>query len=480
LLLAGCQPANRYNARPTSSTAKEETKPAPVPVPAASGPAPLPPDLTWKEAIPVLLRQDVPIVFIWERDPTWRDLPRFWNASLAVPAGAAAILGVSPLTAGPLAARVGDASIQVRVPAGLPDPRPLVPAFNPPTRNKWELGRRLFFDNTYLEAKPGLSCAGCHDPVRGFTDGLAGHGGLNTLSLINVMYNRAQFWDGRVTYLEEVVQRTAEDEREPVVAKPGFRHTWPGVIGRLRNNPAYVRHFEDTFGAEPTQDAVGKALATYLRTILAGDSLHDRARRAQALRGGAMLEPADYTAVLDEATLRRLGRAGTARKAVAEEVHHGYLLFHDLEFPQKTGCVRCHVGPLFTDQGFHNLGIGWQGKYEPGKYEPGKETGRFAGVGVGAKDRRLIGAFRTPSLRNLARTAPYMHDGSLATLAQVLHLYNQGGERNSYLDPALFDGKNPLRQRTLNLSSEDLEALAVFLRSLDGQPPDPVVMTAPE
>src|SRR5205085_1634335 len=149
--------------------------------------------------------------------------------------------------------------VRIKVPLGLPDPTPHVPAANPPTKGKWELGRKLFFAAGWLSDRPNLSCATCHRPDRAFTDGDPRvEGSYNVPTLVNVAYNRHQFWDGRATYHEEVVQRTPEDEREPKEGRP-FDHVWPDVVGRLRDSKSWTEQFQSAFGTPPTQDAVGRA-----------------------------------------------------------------------------------------------------------------------------------------------------------------------------------------------------------------------------
>src|SRR5262249_8177463 len=157
-------------------------------------------------------------------------------------------------------------------------------------------------------------------PDRGFSDDQKTVDGFNVLSLVNCVYNTHQFWDGRVLFLEEVVQRQLADEREPRESEP-FRHVWHGGIGRLRSSKSYARQFEQVFGTPPTQDALGKALATYLRTLLAGNSLHDQARQ-RVKKADPGLRPAHYEAVLDEAALKKLGRVKEAKARVAARLHN--------------------------------------------------------------------------------------------------------------------------------------------------------------
>ena len=150
---------------------------------------------------------------------------------------------------------------------------------------------------------------------------------------------------------------------------------------RLRASDEYAQLFRNAFGTPPTQDAVGKALATYLRTLLADDSLHDRAVRAQAAEHAPQLAAAHYEKALDDAALKKLGLDGKPKAEAAKQVYEGYRLFHDLE-EHKTGCIRCHGGREFTDGGFHNLGVGWKVP------DPGQEPGRFASLPLGERIAR--------------------------------------------------------------------------------------------
>jgi cytochrome c peroxidase len=462
---AGCE-----RARPD----RRATPPPAAPAPAAEGPAaaaPLDPRLQWLAPRP---RPDVLIEFVHRgSDPgVWDKLPKFWNGPplLTRPDQAAATLtGLSPLTSTALAA---GHPVKIKVPLGLDDPGLYVPASNPPTLHKWELGRLLFFDATWLQDKPGTSCAGCHVPGAGFSSpAKSEYGGFKAPTLINCVYNRHQFWDGRATLLEEVVQRSLEDERGS--DKPGpFRHVWAGVIGRLRADSFYEDRFRGVFGCPPTQDGLGRALATYLRTLLAGDSVHDRALQVQARRRGARLEAADYRAALDAKALKGLGRAGKKPEDVAAELLRGHELFHG-----KAGCVRCHGGSQCTDQRFHNLGVGWKASdYAP---DEGKETGRFTTVPVGAKEAKLIAAYKTPTLRGLSRIASFQHNGALSSLREVVEFYNRGGTYNEFLDPLLLNEKDPVLQRELGLTRDQVDALILFLNALGGEGVDPSVASPP-
>jgi len=179
------------------------------------------------------------------------------------------------------------------------------------------------------------------------------------------------------------------------------------AVAALARSGRYRAQFRQGFGAEPSLEQVALALASYVRTIVAGDSAFDR---------GAM----------------------------SDSARRGLALFHG-----KAGCGACHAGPLFTDEQFHNTGIAWRTGVLI-------DEGR-AGVTHADRDR---GAFKTPTLRELARTAPYMHDGSLATLEEVIDFYDRGGQRNPGLDSRL---------RPLHLSPAEKQDIVAFLRSLTGR-----------
>jgi cytochrome c peroxidase len=474
LVAAGCQPAGRYPEAPPGRPASGEAlRPAPAP------------HYGW---LAPRLSADIPIRFVdaASRPEEWKALPDFWNHRWGGVGGQrTAHLGLPQLgPLGPLASlrlAAEQEAILIKVPRGLPDPTPHIPAVNLPTLGKWQLGKKLFFDRELL---PGANvertygCVSCHSPSSGYTlpRPHAPYGKMNIPSLINCVYNRHQFWDGRADRLEEVLQRTLEDEHltpprpdedDPEGRAPEVRHRWGGVVRRLRGQAAYVRDFERVFGTDPTQDNLVKALATYLRTILSGNAVYDRAEAARAARTGETLSAGDFQAALDADELKSLtGDRMTADQA-GRELLRGYALFHG-----RGRCGVCHPGTLFTDHDFHNLGVRESDSY---LNPPGSEKGRFARLPPGLKARRYIGAFKTPTLRALPRTAPYMHDGSFATLAEVMSYFNGAmrADINRYLDPLLLDGEGEARHPALTV--EEMRALLMFLRSLDGGPVPPVV-----
>ncbi len=296
------------------------------------------------------------------------------------------------------------------VPRGLDAYMP-VPDDNPLTDRKVELGRRLFFDRL-LSRDNALACATCHDPQRAFTDGrpvaagvLGRAGTRNAPTLINRGYGRSQFWDGRAPSLEEQVL-------EPIVNPAELDLTLDEAVGRLARDGGYRSRFTQAFGSDVNATSLARALASYVRSIVAGNSPLDRYMSGE-------------------------------REALSAQARQGLGIFRG-----KGNCTACHVGPTLTDEQFHNTGIAW-------KDGAWRDLGRFA-VTANEIDH---GAFKTPTLREIARTAPYMHDGSLATLEQVVEFYDRGGNRNTFLDREL---------RPLDLTDHEKQALLAFLRSLTG------------
>ncbi len=459
-LLVGCQQATRYPPRQPP----KKTKPAAP----DTRPEPLDSTLAWQDArfLPAALPIRIEFVSAETARAEWERLPdRLWHFPPLLRAdGAASLAGFGPLASpGVLApgvpvlvAALASQPVKIKVPLGLPDPQPNVPPGNPMTLSCWELGRELFFNRDYLSGKERISCAGCHYPNRGFTDGEQ-HGGFDTPTLLNCVWNKHQFWNGRAVYLEEAVQRSLEDERESSSEQP-FRHAWGGAIHRLYNNRPLHEQFKKVFGTPPTQDALGKALAVYLRTLLCGDSLHDRALREHLRRGGAILEARDYEKVLPAGWGKEVDRADATPAALARELIRGYRLFHNQAPDRPTNCLKCHPGPLFTDLGFHNLGVAG--------LEDGQ--GRLEHAPIGLKERSLAGAFKTPTLRSLLRTAPYLHTGEQATLEGVVRFHSEGGKPNLFLDREMRAPDNPRQVLDLGLQEDDVRALVLFLKALNG------------
>jgi cytochrome c peroxidase len=458
---AGCQPASRYKATSVqnSDLASQEKNER------------IPAHYAW---LPTKMMADVPIVFIPSSSKEWQGLPGFWNTFPPVPAGApTAHLGQSPLgTVAALVLAEGLDAVKIKVPLGLPDPAPLVPAANPPTLGAWQLGRSLFFDEL-LEGETGrFACAGCHQPGHGFTDVLSRKlkCDRNTLGLLNIVYNKQQFWDGRVNMLEEVLARSLDDEiqfadRPAPKISPETTHRWGGLVKKLAANKDYLERFQKVYGVpQPTQDTIARALATYMRTLLSGTSLYDKADSERAARGDTVLAARHFLPFVDEAMALRLEKPKEPPEQLARRLENGLKLFEG-----KARCVLCHKGPLFTDQSFHNTGWGKSELY----ITQAHEGGRFDALPAGLKDPRFIGAYRTPTLRNLPRTGPYFHDGAQPTLGQAIAYYDHAIWPGEHLDPELRDGVRP---QSLHLEIIEAEALELFLRSLDGEPVNPILI----
>ncbi len=447
-LLAGCQPAARYEPRPEKDRAAPPEK-GEKPTPRA------PEEYNWLNLGRDPEKGQVRIEFVHEgtRPKEWAALKTYWND--------------------PGLAKTGEAPrpVLIKVPLGLDDPAHYIPADTPPTRERWELGRRLFFDTGLLGT--GQSCATCHIPSNGYTDGKkAGGGERNTLSLVNVVYQRSLFWDGRATYLEEAAQRTLDDETAPDVP---FRHAWPGVITRLRKSKEYGEGFNRAFGVRPTQDTVGKALATYMRTLLAAGSIHDRADARRRAAGALALTAAHYAAALDDDALKRLDRVAWTKEKVSADLYTGYTLFHG-----QARCNVCHPSStgVFADGRYHNIDIaaGLGLESDPPR------RGRFNVAPLGEKSRWLMGAWRTPTLRGLSRTAPYFHDGSEAKLFDAVnhHVRKRAfaeAPENFYLSRHLATDDGNFRD--FGLPAGGVEAITLFLRALDGEEVDPFVRNPP-
>jgi cytochrome c peroxidase len=334
-------------------------------------------------------------------------------------------------------------------PLGLP-PVPL-PSENPPTARSIELGRKLFFDRR-LSRNGTMSCAMCHIPEQGFTNnetatpiGVEGRSiRRNAPTIFNVAYMESMFHDGRDPMLETQVLG-------PLVARAEMANASLGaVLGKVKAMPDYAPMFQAAFGAGPSIDRLGQAIASWERSILSANSAFDR------------------------------WFFGGQRDALSVEARRGFELFTG-----DAGCSGCHlIGKgyaLFTDNDFHNTGIGYRRDVAMAEGTEPVEVEIAPGVSVPLSREavRSVGnppepdggrievterpedkwRFKTPSLRNVALTAPYMHDGSFQTLESVVRYYNYGGEPHDGLDKKL---------RPLDLDDADVAALVAFLESLTG------------
>lgn len=333
-------------------------------------------------------------------------------------------------------------------PLGLP-PVP-VPADNPVTQQKVELGRKLFYDRR-LSLNNTISCAMCHIPEQGFSSneialavGIEGRTvRRNAPTVYNSAYLSRLFHDGREHSLEQQVW-------SPLLANNEMGNPSVGlVIDRIRNIAEYEGLFEAAFdGKGPGMETIGMALASYERTLVSANAPFDR------------------------------WYYGDDRTAIDASAQRGFQLFKG-----KAGCVNCHRlnarYALFTDNAMHNTGLGWNTamRVVPGKQRVLVAPGVYLDVDtdiiksvsatppgdVGLYEITLNPAdrwkYRTPSLRNVALTAPYMHDGSMQTLRQVVEFYNHGGYANENLDPLI---------QPLNLNPQDIDDLVAFMNNLTG------------
>jgi len=332
---------------------------------------------------------------------------------------------------------VKDEPLTASVPPGLQPltPKVYVPASNPLTKGKYELGRQLYFDARV--SKDGtVSCATCHNPARGWADsmpvsiGIAGQtGGRSAPSVLNTAYGKTMFWDGRAPSLEGQAQGPIQNPIEM------GNQSYKEIVVRLRKIGGYREQFAKVFGTNVTLDGMAKAIATFERVAaLSGNSRYDK------------YNAGDNKALTD----------GDKRGLVL----FGLTLNSDDDFKtnvvrQKAKCSLCHVGFNFTDERFHNLGIGWDAK--TGKFS---DLGRWTIDAIGAKLDSDLGAFKTPTVRDIEKTAPYMHDGSLTTLEQVVEHYDKGGNANPSLDPDM---------KKLELTSQEKADVVSFMKALTGE-----------
>ena len=311
--------------------------------------------------------------------------------------------------------------------AGESDPKsyvrpagPPIPADNTLTPARVELGKMLFFDPR-LSGSGWISCASCHNPALGWSDGLktaVGHG-MKTLkrhtpTILNAAYNKKQMWDGRFASLEE-------QALGPIGSPDEMNMDMRSLVERVNGIQGYRDYFERAYPGEAIDEkAIAKAIASFERTIVTADSPFDRWQKGDA-------------------------------HAMSAAAKRGFELFKG-----KADCVACHQGHNFSDDGFHNVGV------KP--LEGFDDPGRFAKVPVAV----LKGAHKTPSLRDVAITAPYMHNGAYSNLRDVVEMYNRGGDARDNLDPNI---------KPLNLSAREVDDLVAFLNSLTGCP---VKVTLPQ
>ncbi|MBI2368084.1 MAG: cytochrome-c peroxidase [Deltaproteobacteria bacterium] len=322
-----------------------------------------------------------------------------------------------------------------------------IPRDNPQTPAKVELGKLLFFDPR-TSGDASTSCASCHDPKQGWGDGgdlSRGYPGTqhwrNSQTVINSAYLKKLFWAGGVGSLES----------QAIAATTGnlAGNGSPEMIQeRLRQIPEYVRRFKEVFGELPTFDKVVKAISAFERTLVsdARNVPFDRYMRGD-------------------------------KSALSDDAKKGLTLFQG-----KARCIQCHNGPLFTDEDFHDLAVPNNTAFteDPLRQIAMRFVAKVKGVPNYMKvDRDLglfletkrnddIGKFRTPPLRELQYTAPYMHNGVFFTLEEVIDFYNKGGGNDANKSPLMMP---------LGLTAEEKKALLVFLESLSST--EPIMVEAP-
>jgi cytochrome c peroxidase len=336
------------------------------------------------------------------------------------------ILGVCLLLAGAIAISAGpgqktpsitQVNVQVLGPQRLgPLPPVIVPPGNPQSSAKIHLGKELYFD-TRLSADGTVSCATCHNPALGWSDegptskGIHGQlGGRRAPPVSNAAYAPLQFWDGRSPSLEDQAKGPIQNPIE-------MGNTHQAMIQTVDRIAGYIEEFREVFGEGPiTVDQVAEAIAAFERTVVTTDSKFDRYARG------------------DHQALTPLEKRGL-------EIFNG-----------KGHCTSCHWGPYFSDGRFHNLGV-------PAKDPKNPDKGRYDVT----KDPRDMGAFKTPTVRDAARRAPYLHDGSEKTLESLIDFYNRGGGKDPNLDPLMVP---------LGLTLYEKSALVAFIKALDSLNPE--------
>ncbi len=320
---------------------------------------------------------------------------------------------------------------------------------NPLTRAKIELGRQLYFDprlSLASEVASGISCAACHKPEHGYAADTQFGVGIRTLTgnrnsptAYNRILSDVQFWDGRAATLEE-------QAKGPIANPIEMGNTHEACIACLAAIPGYQMQFDKIFPNEGlTIDTVAKAIASFERAIVTGASPFDY---NEQLRAYADVD-AEELKTEDPETYELYQKAVADAEAhpMSDSAKRG----RDLFFGQKANCTACHVGPNLTDEKYHNLGVGMDaekpdlGRYEVTKVEADK------------------GAFKTPTIRNVEMTAPYMHDGSQKTLEEVVEWYDKGGHPNPTLDKDI---------RKLDLTAEEKADLVAFMKACTGPLPE--------
>lgn len=330
---------------------------------------------------------------------------------------------------------------ELELPKGLNQDDFYLPSDNPMSKDKVELGRTLFFD-LRLSSDNTVSCATCHSPQTAFSDnrpvslgvGL-GAGDRNAPTIINRAFSREQFWDGRAHSLEEQSKLPLINPKE--MAMPSHEL----LVKKVGDIRGYKSWFKSVFARDVNINDLAKAIAAFERTVVSGNAKYDEFK------------------------------AGN-QHALKETEKRGLALFEG-----KARCSQCHKGPNFTDEKYHNLGVDWDSVLV--------DLGRYKVT----KKEQDIGAFKTPTLREIADTAPYMHNGAFTTLEETVAFYNRGGIANPFLDVEMRRPNRTIEQMLeyyekkesqielvpetelvkLNLTKQEQADLVTFLRTLSGQ-----------
>ena len=320
---------------------------------------------------------------------------------------------------------------------------------NPLTRAKIELGRQLYFD-TRLSKDNTISCASCHAPEHGFARetqfgvGVGGElGGRNSPVAYNRILSGKQFWDGRAESLEE-------QAKGPIANPIEMSNTHELCIRTVGDIPGYRVQFERIFPDGVTIDNVAKAIASFERVLVTAPSPWDFYSQLHDFKKAFAAELQDLDALKadDPEAYKQYMEMKQAADAhpLSESAKRGGELF----FGQKASCTACHVGANFSDEQYHNVGVGMDSK------DP--DLGRY----VITKDEKDRGAFKTPTIRNVALSPPYMHDGSEKTLEAVVEYYDKGGQPNLHLDEKI---------KPLHLTDQEKADLVAFMKALTGELP---------
>lgn len=341
--------------------------------------------------------------------------------------------------------------LEVELPLGLAMGKSAIsiPDDNPLTRAKIELGRQLYFDKR-LSADNSISCASCHDPAQGYAAhtptgvGIRGQtGGRNSPVSYNRILSSAQFWDGRAPTLEAQAIGPIQNPIE-------MGNTHEVATATVKKIEGYQLEFAAIFKDGVTIDNIGRAIAAFERTLVTGPAPADYYEPLRSFEQAFAEDLKDLTAFEKEdpeqfAKYKQLKNASDAH-SISPSAKRGREIF----FGQRGGCTACHVGANFTDEKYHNLGVGMETtKPDLGRFEITKNP----------KDH---GAFKTPTVRNVSLTAPYMHDGSQKTLEEVVNWYDKGGHPNPSLSDAV---------KKLNLTAGEKADLVAYMQALTGELP---------